>query len=121
MRYLKFALLAFLMSGCAEYFGSRIRMASMEVRLPATTATGIADNSSRASEIVGEVVQRYGLSSVPPSRPFAGNNLYVIPGHAGGPWPGQPDVDWNGGASWTLAIIVRTTCLTQSNARSYLR
>jgi hypothetical protein len=30
--------------------------------------------------------------------------LYLVPGYSGGAWPGQPDVDWDGGAAWKLTI-----------------
>lgn len=69
----------------------------MEMRLPASEVT-------RASELVGEVAHRHGLLAIPSRRSPAGNNLYVVPGYSGGPWPGQPDVDWEGGASWKLEI-----------------
>ena len=104
MRLLQIACMAFLLSGCAEYFGGRARIASMNLQLPGATPTDIARDSSRASQLAGEVAQRHGLSSVPSSHPFAGRTLYVGPGYSGGPWPGQPDVDWDGGSHWKLTI-----------------
>jgi hypothetical protein len=41
---------------------------------------------------------------VPTDRSRSGPNIFIVPGYTGGAWPGQPDVDWNGGPQWKLVI-----------------
>ena len=102
MRYLTYlASLTILFAGCAEFVGDAQRLASINVRVPSNTPQGVAADTDRVIQVVGTIASRHGFTLRPRSQ-ASGNNLYVVPGYGGGPWPGQPDVDWEGGPTWTV-------------------
>ena len=96
------AALVLLFAGCASHFGMAHRIATITVRVPSNTRESVAADISRVAQLVDTVAERRGFALRPQRR--EPDLLYVVPDHTGGSWPGQPDVDWNGGTIWNLSL-----------------
>ena len=104
MRWLfTIASVAVLLTGCAEFFGSRSKDAELSLQLPSLFQRDVKKDAQRVIILVGKIAEEHGLTRVAELPTSEGKTLYVVPGYAAGPWPGQPDVEW-GGPTWKVAV-----------------
>jgi hypothetical protein len=75
----------------------------MNLRVPPAVGESLAAETARIIQMVGTVAQQHRLTASEAKR-TTGGDVYLVPGYTCGPWPGQPDVDWDGGTSWTLSL-----------------
>ena len=106
MSYLSVTLVvAFLLSGCAEYFGGNNRIAHFNVRVPSSSRGRVAAETERVTRMVDKIARQHGFKLG--SRERIGEIVWVIPGepnYHGEPLPGQPDVVSDTGRFWYLRV-----------------